>query len=83
MNGPLTAEELYEHCDELDSLKCTNTFAALWAKEIKRKNPSVTRVIIKAYGAKFITFGVLYSFCESIGKYVNGIYHNYLYLFGI
>lgn len=68
LKGPLEEEELYQHRKNLDSELVTNEFVQLWKEEKKRKNPSVIRMIIKAYGAIFLPLGVLYSICETITK---------------
>ncbi|XP_013107786.2 probable multidrug resistance-associated protein lethal(2)03659 isoform X2 [Stomoxys calcitrans] len=66
--GPLEDEELYQHHKEFDSARLTEKFSHLWDKECTRKDPSVVRLIVKAYGAVFLPLGLLYSICESTTK---------------
>ncbi|XP_019892293.2 probable multidrug resistance-associated protein lethal(2)03659 [Musca domestica] len=68
LKGPLEDEELYQHRKNLDSEKVTGKFSQLWEEEKKRKNPSVVRMIVKAYGSVFIPLGVPVSICESLSK---------------
>ncbi|KAI8123085.1 putative multidrug resistance-associated protein lethal(2)03659 [Lucilia cuprina] len=68
LKGPLEDEELYQHRKNLDSERVTEKFGRLWDEERKRKNPSVVRMIVKAYGTVFLPLGILYSICESITK---------------
>uniref|UniRef100_A0A1A9WTQ7 Multidrug resistance-associated protein lethal(2)03659 n=1 Tax=Glossina brevipalpis TaxID=37001 RepID=A0A1A9WTQ7_9MUSC len=68
LKGPLEDEDLYQHCNHLDSERCTDTFNKLWDEEKKRDKPSVLRMIMKAYGKSFLPLGLLYSMCESLSK---------------
>ncbi|KAM7360228.1 red dog mine isoform 2-T2 [Cochliomyia hominivorax] len=68
LKGPLDDEELYQHRKNLDSERVTEKFSRLWEEERQRKNPSVIRMIVKAYGTIFLPLGILYSICESITK---------------
>lgn len=70
LKGPLDDEDIYQHRKVLDSERVTDKFGKLWEQERKRKNPSIIRVIVRAYGAVFIPLGVCYSVMESITKYV-------------
>ncbi|KAH8272109.1 hypothetical protein KR026_008581 [Drosophila bipectinata] len=68
LQGPLTDEELYQHRKTLDSERVTNKFAELWDDELKRSNPSVVRMILRAYGKIFVPLGLAFSICETICK---------------
>ncbi|SPP81313.1 multidrug resistance-associated protein 4 [Drosophila guanche] len=68
LQGPLTDEELYQHRKTLDSERVTNKFSELWADEKKRSNPSVVRMILRAYGMLFIPLGLAFSVAESCCK---------------
>ncbi|XP_061390091.1 ATP-binding cassette sub-family C member 4 [Musca vetustissima] len=68
LKGPLEDEELYQHRKNLDSERVTEKFSRLWENERTKKNPSVVRMIVKAYGMVFLPLGVLYSICETATK---------------
>lgn len=68
LQGPLTDEELYQHRKTLDSERVTNKFAELWEDELKRSNPSVVRMILRAYGKIFVPMGLAFSISETICK---------------
>ncbi|EDX14816.1 GD21421 [Drosophila simulans] len=68
LQGPLTDEELYQHRKTLDSERVTNKFADLWEDELKRSNPSVVRMILRAYGKIFVPMGLAFSISETICK---------------
>ncbi|EDW98328.1 probable multidrug resistance-associated protein lethal(2)03659 [Drosophila yakuba] len=68
LQGPLTDEELYQHRKTLDSERVTNKFAELWDDELKRNNPSVVRMILRAYGKIFLPMGLAFSISETICK---------------
>ncbi|XP_016982738.1 probable multidrug resistance-associated protein lethal(2)03659 [Drosophila rhopaloa] len=68
LQGPLTDEELYQHRKTLDSERVTNKFAELWDDELKRSNPSVVRMILRAYGKIFLPMGLAFSISETICK---------------
>ncbi|KAM8705279.1 hypothetical protein ACLKA7_009701 [Drosophila subpalustris] len=68
LQGPLTDEELYQHRKTLDSEHVTKRFSDLWDDELKRSNPSVIRMIYRAYGAIFLPLGLVYSLMETACK---------------
>ncbi|XP_068155675.1 ATP-binding cassette sub-family C member 4 [Drosophila tropicalis] len=68
LKGPLTDEELYQHRKSLDSERVTNKFNELWEDEKKRSNPSVVRMILRAYGCVFVPLGLAFSISETICK---------------
>uniref|UniRef100_A0A1B0BGT0 Multidrug resistance-associated protein lethal(2)03659 n=1 Tax=Glossina palpalis gambiensis TaxID=67801 RepID=A0A1B0BGT0_9MUSC len=68
LKGPLLDEDLYQHCNDLDSERCTDTFSKLWDEERRRDKPSILRMIMAAHGKTFIPLGILYSMCESLSK---------------
>ncbi|XP_061388505.1 probable multidrug resistance-associated protein lethal(2)03659 [Musca vetustissima] len=68
LKGPIHDEELYQHRKSLDSEKVTEKFNHLWEDEKKKKNPSVARLIARAYGSVFIPLGIPVSICESLSK---------------
>lgn len=70
LQGPLTDEELYQHRKTLDSDRVTSKFTELWEDEKKRSNPSVVRMIFRAYGSMFVPLGILFSVLQSCCKYV-------------
>ncbi|EDW58559.1 ATP-binding cassette sub-family C member 4 [Drosophila virilis] len=68
LQGPLTDEELYQHRKTLDSERVTSKFSELWEDEKKRSNPSVVRMIFRAYGSVFMPLGIAFSMVESCCK---------------
>ncbi|XP_030562712.1 probable multidrug resistance-associated protein lethal(2)03659 [Drosophila novamexicana] len=70
LQGPLTDEELYQHRKTLDSERVTSKFSDLWEDEKKRSNPSVVRMIFRAYGSVFMPLGIAFSMVESCCKSV-------------
>ncbi|ALC47144.1 CG11897 [Drosophila busckii] len=68
LQGPLADEELYQHRSTLDSERVTSQFGELWEDEKKRSNPSVLRMIWRAYGKTFMPLGLAFSLTESCCK---------------
>ncbi|XP_055381053.1 probable multidrug resistance-associated protein lethal(2)03659 [Condylostylus longicornis] len=67
-NRPLKEEELYEHIPSLDCETVAQKFANLWEDELKRKNPSIIRVIFCAFGKSFIIYALLLDLLKFVTK---------------
>lgn len=76
LQGPLTDEELYQHRKTLDSERVTSKFSDLWEDEKKRSNPSVVRMIFRAYGSVFMPLGIAFSMVESCCKYAQQLIYD-------
>lgn len=65
--GPLDLNGLYEIKSNLRSEQITSAYAESWRQEIlKRKSPSLVRVLFKHHGAAMLIWGLLYSIVESV-----------------
>lgn len=63
--GPITPDEIYKPKSNLESRRITEKFVELWSEELKKKNPSVLRVVFKIYGFPLLSLGILFSILES------------------
>lgn len=55
----------------LNSLRCkenTEAFAEQWELELKKKNPSILRVMMKLYMFEVLSIGTLLATCESLAR---------------
>lgn len=46
----------------------TEKFAKLWDEEVKKKNPSIFRVMFKLHLKKLLPIGILYAIGETIAR---------------
>lgn len=61
-------EDVYAVTNDMRSEKHTNGFVKLWDEEIKKKNPSIFRVMLKLYGYKVLPVGILFSVGETLAR---------------
>lgn len=64
----LEDDDIYEVQHGMRSDLNTENFAKAWDEELKKKNPSMLRVICKLHGLKVISIGFLFSVAETIAR---------------
>lgn len=71
MKRPILPEEIYKPKSELESKTITDRFIQMWSNELKRKDPSVLRVIFNIYGTPLLFWGLTFSLLESVLRLVS------------
>lgn len=61
-------DDIYAVPNSLRSDHNTEEFTELWQLELKKENPSLMRVILKAHGVKIFTTELLYSIGEALAR---------------
>lgn len=70
IKGPIPPDEIYKPKSTLESKKITDRFIQMWSDELKRKDPSVLRVIFNIYGVPLLFWGLSFSLLESAMRLV-------------
>lgn len=70
IKGPIPPDEIYKPKSTLECKVITDNFIQMWSDELKRKNPSVLRVIFKLYGTTLLFWGLTFSLLESAMRLV-------------
>lgn len=68
MRRTIEEEDIYEVKNGMQSDRNTERFAELWQLELKKKNPSILRVIFKVFGLKFSVFALLFLVAETAAR---------------
>lgn len=68
MNRTIEEDDIYAVTDGMRSDKNTDKFAKLWELELKKKNPSIFRVMLKVHGFEVLTLGLLFSVGETLAR---------------
>ena len=66
MKRSIEEDDIYEVTDSLKSKRNTELFASAWDAELKKKNPSMGRVMLKLYGVQVFSISILYTIVETI-----------------
>lgn len=61
-------DDIYAVTNDMRSEINTEKFAKLWDEELKKKKPSILRVLFKLHLCKLIPFGILQAICETIAR---------------
>lgn len=61
-------DDIYAITNDMRSDENTEKFAKLWDEELKKKKPSIFRVIFKSHLYKLLPIGILYAICETIAR---------------
>lgn len=61
LERPIEEDDIYNVTDTMRSSTNTETLTKLWDIELQKKQPSVLRIIMKAYGFKALIVSLLYS----------------------
>lgn len=69
LKRPIEEDDIYAVTNSMRSDQNTEAFAKLWELELKKKNPSIFRVMLKLHGFKVLTFGLLFSIGETLARY--------------
>lgn len=69
MRRPIEGDDIYEVTNSMRSDQNTQAFAQLWELELRKKNPSIFRVMLKLHGFKVLTLGLLFSIGETLARY--------------
>lgn len=68
MKRAIEEEDIYAVPNDMQSDQNTKTFRKLWQMELKKKNPSILRVIFKLHGFSVLTIGMLFSIGETLAR---------------
>lgn len=68
LSRTIEEEDIYAVENSMRSDRNTEAFAKLWELELKKKSPSILRVIFKLHGIKVLTLGLLFSLAETLGR---------------
>lgn len=68
LNRALEDDDIYDVTDSMRSDYNTEIFAKCWELELKKKNPSIIRVIMKIHGFKVFFYGILYTVIETLAR---------------
>lgn len=61
LNRGIEEDDIYSVTNGMRSDQNTQIFERLWQLELKKKNPSILRVMLKIHGFKVITLSILFS----------------------
>lgn len=61
-------DDIYEVTDDMRCERNTEAFAKLWELELKKRKPSIFRVIFKSHAVKLLSFGLVYGLSETLAK---------------
>lgn len=64
LSRTIEEEDIYDVKNNMQSHENTEKFAKFWQLELKKKKPSILRVIFKVYGLNFIILMVLFLIAE-------------------
>lgn len=67
---PIEEEEIFSTLPEHECEMITAKFTKLWDEERVKQNPSMLRVLNKAYGKQVIGWGLVFSLVETIVRLV-------------
>lgn len=68
MKRSIEEEDIYTVTNDMRSDINTEKFAKLWDEEVKRKKPSIFRVMFKLHLKKLLPIGILYAIGETIAR---------------
>lgn len=69
-NRAIEEDDIYAVTNGMQSEQNTEAYAQLWDIELKKRNPSITRVIFKVHGLKSLAIGLLFAICDTFTRYV-------------
>lgn len=64
-NRAIEEDDIYAVTNGMKSEQNTEAYAKLWDSELKKRNPSIARVIFKVHGFKSLAIGLLFAVCEA------------------
>lgn len=67
-NRDIEVDDIYAVTSGMQSEQNTEAYAKLWELELKKPNPSITRVIFRVHGYKSLAIGFLYAICNTFTK---------------
>ncbi|XP_031635556.1 multidrug resistance-associated protein 4-like [Contarinia nasturtii] len=73
MKRAIEEDDIYAVTNSMRSDTNTEAFAQLWQLELKKKKPSILRVMLKLHGFKVISLGMLFSFGETLARVIQPI----------
>lgn len=68
MKRAIEEDDIYAVPNDMQSDRNTEAFRKLWQMELKKKNPSILRVILKLHGFGVLTIGLLFSIGETLAR---------------
>lgn len=61
-------DDIYAVTNSMKSDQNTEAYSKQWKLELKKKNPSIFRVIFKVHGVKMLIISVLYAIGETFAR---------------
>lgn len=68
LSRTIEEEDIYDVKNNMRSDENTEKFTKCWQMELKKKKPSILRVIFKVYGFNFIILMVLFLIAETFAR---------------
>lgn len=68
MKRAIEEDDIYAVPNDMQSDQNTEAFRKLWQMELKKKNPSILRLILKLHGFSVLTIGLLFSIGETLAR---------------
>lgn len=68
LQRPISASDVFEPLSSHRSEKIGQKFSSLWAQELEKKEPSVLRMIYRAYGTGIVFVGLTFSLLETLNR---------------
>ncbi len=68
MKRAIEEDDIFAVTNSMRSDQNTGKFAKLWELELKKKNPSMLRIMLMANGCKVHIIGVLFSLTETLAR---------------
>lgn len=69
MKRSIEEDDIYAVTNEMRSDTNTEKFAQLWEEELKKRNPSILRVMFKIHLYRLLPIGILYAIGETFARY--------------
>lgn len=66
LNRDLNEDDIFAVRNSLRSAQITDAFEKQWQIELKKKNPSIIRVILKLYGLEVLLLTLLYAIASAV-----------------
>lgn len=67
-NRSIEEDDIYAVKNDMQSEKNTDIYADLWNIELKKRHPSIARVIFKIHGLKSFAIGFVFAICDTFNK---------------
>lgn len=68
MKRTIEEDDIYAVTNGMRSEQITEAFSELWQLELKKRKPSVFRVVFKLHGCKMLIAGIFYAIAETFAR---------------